>query len=350
MLRYNTTSAFAPHYDYIYTDLNLSDSTDSENNVDSNNYKQTNNTNNTCSNSNDDKNSEFYSSNNDDNTTCKHTSSSSSNPVDHDYDSSRSGTNRFATIILFLNDVEEGGDIVFSDLDTPEPNSIIETPVEFDSKFTEVDPCWSLDVGTCAPFYQVPYKHTPVSTLQGDRSTSPHNIATKAIKDLDVSENINNNISTEEEDTWQSVMSNTLCKNKFKIKPKRLEALIIYLQNPDGTHNLLTKHGTCPVIQGIKFEANLWIWNGPRVGYSKSEQNDHPKPISASFESKDIQNVELYWEDTYWDSLVPGRSLKVNTFSGHQWSIRRHNKILKTWIIDATKKSQRFIVSSEDFY
>ena len=26
-------------------------------------------------------------------------------------------------------------------------------------------------------------------------------------------------------------------------------------------------HGGCPVIEGTKWAANLWVWNGPRYGY-----------------------------------------------------------------------------------
>ena len=59
---------------------------------------------------------------------------------------------RFAVIILYLSDTEEGGEIVFPHLDRYEPSS--DAPAEFDAIFTEIDPCWSIDVGTCSAFYQ----------------------------------------------------------------------------------------------------------------------------------------------------------------------------------------------------
>ena len=29
-----------------------------------------------------------------------------------------------------------------------------------------------------------------------------------------------------------------------------------------------SEHGACPVIEGQKWAANLWVWNGPRYGLS----------------------------------------------------------------------------------
>lgn len=29
-----------------------------------------------------------------------------------------------------------------------------------------------------------------------------------------------------------------------------------------------SEHGACPVIEGQKWAANLWVWNGPRYGIS----------------------------------------------------------------------------------
>jgi hypothetical protein len=49
--------------------------------------------------------------------------------------------------------------------------------------------------------------------------------------------------------------------------------------------------------------SNLWIWNGPRNGYWRrnAETGLIEKPIvrevSASFESLDVYDAQLFWED-----------------------------------------------------
>ena len=51
---------------------------------------------------------------------------------DHDYDSTREGTNRFATILLYLDEVEDGGETTFVFVD---PDG---TPREEDDPSPEV--------------------------------------------------------------------------------------------------------------------------------------------------------------------------------------------------------------------
>ena len=123
-----------------------------------------------------------------------------------------------------------------------------------------------------------------------------------------------------------------------------------------------------PPLQGQKWAANLWVWNGPRDGYwthnpatgknerPKSGHNaitatDEPgvmKSISASFESSDVIGAQLYWGDQFWDTLTQGRGVKVNTFPGHVWNVRMGEEVVVSWVVGADKPIQRFVLSSED--
>ncbi len=49
--------------------------------------------------------------------------------------------------------------------------------------------------------------------------------------------------------------------------------------------------------------ANLWVWNGPRAGsWSRNSitgkiEKPVPAGVSASFESVDVSDAQLFWED-----------------------------------------------------
>ena len=59
--------------------------------------------------------------------------------------------------------------------------------------------------------------------------------------------------------SWQRNMVAD-CRTMFTVKPKRGEAILFYSQHPDGTVDNMSIHGGCPVIQGTKWAANLWVY------------------------------------------------------------------------------------------
>lgn len=111
----------------------------------------------------------------------------------------------------------------------------------------------------------------------------------------------------------------------MSVKPLKAEAVLFYSQHPDGRLDLSSLHGGCPVLQGTKWAANLWVWNGPRMPYllqmrqrqakkngfsslsnSKQQQQEiAPTPqdetsVLAIFENNDGEGrtMKLYWQGT----------------------------------------------------
>jgi hypothetical protein len=67
------------------------------------------------------------------------------------------------------------------------------------------------------------------------------------------------------------------CQTKLAVKPRRAHAVIFYSQYPDGVLDRNSLHGACPVIEGTKWAANLWIWNKVRLGYAGAPRKQGAK-------------------------------------------------------------------------
>lgn len=233
----------------------------------------------------------------------------------HDYDSAKDGTNRFATILLYLTDVEKGGETVFPKVARPNPSENL-------SGYDEILP--------------------------------------------------------QEAYAWQRVMVKD-CRTKLSVRPVKTEAILFYSQLNNGMADQLSLHGGCPVLEGQKWAANLWIWNGPRVGYPArprkgmsgdstvdtdqqyegKEKESQPEskplpPIEATFQSMSA-GVVLYWGDKKWGAIQAGVEVKVHTYPGHVWNARSSDgTLLARWQVrtpsdevDAAKV-QRFVVPAID--
>lgn len=158
-------------------------------------------------------------------------------------------------------------------------------------------------------------------------------------------------------DSWEEHMV-ARCRTRLAIRPHSSRAVLFYSQNPDGTPDQQSMHGGCPVIKGEKWAANLWVWNAPRGGFpgspknmevvernraaGKSPENDLQKKASFSNTQKDesMRNAKLYFQDTFWGNLGFGDPpLNVNTYEGHQWNVKVDEKTVKTFVID--KRAQQ---------
>lgn len=153
--------------------------------------------------------------------------------------------------------------------------------------------------------------------------------------------------------SWERSLQDQ-CLHRFTVRPQRLEALIFYVQKPNGLPDTQALHASCPVIQGQKYLAAMWVWNGPKAGSwtRNADSGRYEKPpvlaVSASFEVLDLLYAKLYWEDQIWDELLPGRPVKVNTYAGQTWKIMIGEDIVASWVMNSEEPRQRYILKSAD--
>mmetsp|Transcript_7565 Transcript_7565/g.17164 ORF Transcript_7565/g.17164 Transcript_7565/m.17164 type:complete len:683 (-) Transcript_7565:217-2265(-) len=222
---------------------------------------------------------------------------------EHNFDTKHVGSNRFATILLYMSDLEEGdgGETVFSD-------------------------GW------------------PPGQAEEDRVH--FNDARAALRESGDVENLL------KRDSWEESMV-ARCRSRLAVRPHSSRAVLFYSQNPDGTPDSHSMHGGCPVISGEKWAANLWVWNAPRGGFpgspknqevvnrnkaaGNSPENNLQKKASFTNTKSDegMKNAKLYFQDTLWGVLGFGDPiLNVNTYEGHQWNVKVDEKTVKTFVID----------------
>ena len=129
---------------------------------------------------------------------------------EHDFDTEHLGSNRFATILLYMTDLNEGdgGETVFTH-------------------------GW------------------PVGQAEEDHVKFED--AKLALRESGDAEGLF------EPDSWQENMV-ARCRSRLSIRPHSSRAVLFYSQNPDGTPDNQSLHGGCPVIKGEKWAANLWVW------------------------------------------------------------------------------------------
>lgn len=227
----------------------------------------------------------------------------------HNYKTNGVGTNRFATILLYMSDLGEndGGETVFTE-------------------------AW------------------PLGTPEEEKLSKPELI--RKLRESGVTE------GKLEPGSWEEEMY-AECRAKLAIRPRQGRAVLFYSQFPNGIEDTNARHGACPVLNGTKWAANLWVWSGPRPEYEhapkrwpdrpdKDIKAREPKQLYAEFRNTGsdpaFADAELYYEDTLFGKLdAEGPPIAVNTFEGHKWNVRVNGETLQQFVI-SKKERQVFQV------
>eukprot|EP01084_Bolivina_argentea_P181574 313583_1 len=226
----------------------------------------------------------------------------------HDFDTAKQGTNRFATVILYFNDVESGGET-----------------------------CFALS------------SEVPAGLPSDDE-------VLKSLREGDMKE------SGIKRDSWEEKLAVT-CRTHLAVKPEQGRAVLFYDQLPNGEVDEASLHGACPVLKGQKWAANLWVWNGPRYGLSSKDQygrvipnsNSEPLKVSIKFMNEDVNSAALYYQtdksgkETFWSGLVIGNDIKISSYVGHTWLAKVNGKTVRSWDINSQQDTE-FVLKTEDLF
>ena len=107
------------------------------------------------------------------------------------------------------------------------------------------------------------------------------------------------------------------------MSPRTGDSVLFYSQRGDASLDGYSLHGSCPMGDGEKWAANLWVWNRPRDAIDKAKAKAKAG-IECVFTNKASSKVALYWDDggdlAPQGDIPPGQGVTINTFPTHKFT------------------------------
>ena len=293
-----------------------------------------------------------------------------SGKLKHNYDSAHKGGNRYATILLYMSDLDEdaGGETVFT---KGWPSELAE---EDRVSYNEVDICWIVFTYICVAVYLF----FNACLLVGDKAASRIGRCLDGIERRKLGGG--NGCKVPQSPFYSTKLctcslilfsashwgagSCLFARRLSCVKRRKMGGQSLYVTlRPLVCLFSIVRYSSMLLLFGCLFSSAVGVWNTPRDGFPGQPINpkyvptedDSPTPqyqqIRATFVNSGndptFDKAVLYYnEDTYWGPLGKGdKDIAVNTYESHRWNLKVDGKIVKTWqILEKNGQQQTYTI------
>jgi len=116
------------------------------------------------------------------------------------------------------------------------------------------------------------------------------------------------------ENSWERTVLKQ-CYSKLAVPAIAGTGALFYSITPDGRIDPFSHHAACPLTDGVKWGANIWIWNKHRYGEIRTGESRQLKIVNSLAD----EDMYISWEGRNLTILPPGQSTIMNSFEFHRF-------------------------------